>query len=64
MGEGISKSAKLMEKMPFIEKMVKEYHGVSLVCTTKMVEKERYGKLGWHTIGGSVSMKTAEDFFT
>ena len=57
------KSVKLMEKMPFIEKTVKEYYGASLVCTTKMVEKDWYGKLGWHTIGDSVSMKTAEDYF-
>lgn len=57
------KSVKLMEKMPFIEKTVKGYHGTSLVCTTKTVEKEWYGKYGWHTIGDSVSMKTAEDYF-
>lgn len=57
------KSVVLMEKMPFIEKTVKECYGTKLVCATKTVEKERYGRMGWHTIGDSISMKTAENYF-
>ena len=57
------KSVRLMENLPFVEKMVKECYGSSLVCMTKTVEKEWYGRMGWHTIGDSVSRKTAEDYF-
>ena len=57
------KSVCLMKKMPFIEKTVKTYHGVRLVCMTKTIEKEWFGEIGWHTIGDSVSLKTAEDYF-
>lgn len=57
------KSVCLMEKMPFAEQKVKMYHGSRLVCLTRTTEKEWYGKIGWHTIGDSVSLKTAEDYF-
>ena len=30
---------------------------------TKTIEKEWFGEIGWHTIGDSISMKTAEDYF-
>lgn len=57
------KSVVMMKKMPFIETIEKNCYGTRLICATKTVEKDWYGKSGWHTIGDSISMKTAEDYF-
>ena len=57
------KSLELVKRMPFMEKKEKECYGAKLICATKTVEKERYGRLGWHTIGDSISLKWAENYF-
>ena len=57
------KSLLLVERMPLMDKVMKECYGTQLICATKTVEEEHVGGLGWHTIGDSVSLKTAEDYF-
>ena len=57
------KSVMLMEKMPFIERAEKKCYGARLIYAAKTMEKDYYGRVDWHTIGDSISMKTAEDYF-
>lgn len=57
------KSVMMVEKIPFMERVEKKCYGTRLICAVKTVERDCCGKIGWHTIGDSISMKTAEDYF-
>lgn len=60
-----NKSLSLVEKMPLIEKGLKRCYGADLVYAKKTTEGVwRYnGEMGWHAIGDSITMKTAENYF-
>lgn len=57
------KSVRMVNQLPLMEAVEKEYYGQQLVCAVKTVERSWFGKVGWHTIGDSITLKTAEDYF-
>ena len=57
------KSLKLVKKLPFIDIAKKQYYGEELYCYVKTIEKEENGAVGWRTVGDSVSLQSAEEYY-
>lgn len=56
-------SLKLVEAFPLYEKQKRMFLGEGMYCAVPTKEREWFGRIGWHTIGDSVTLQGAEDYF-
>ena len=58
-----AESLKLVRAFPLYEKQKRIFLGEEMCCGVPTEEREWFGRLGWHTIGDSVTFQGAEDYF-
>lgn len=58
-----SRSLKMAQYFPLLDKAKKDYYGETLICGVEVQEREWLGRVGWHTVGDTIYMRTAEDYF-
>lgn len=56
-------SLKLVKAFPLYEKQKRIFLGEGMYCGVPTKEREWFGRIGWHTIGDSVTLQSAEDYF-
>lgn len=56
-------SLALVRAFPLYEKQKRIFLGEEMYCAVPTEEREWFGRVGWHTIGDSVTYKSAESYF-